>query len=106
MRRIHNLPATTGPVSWTVYEGDAFNVPRIDLTFSSAPVSPGTVTITKDSVDGEDYDTVIRTESAVGLKNMSLEGLQGFVFGDKIVVTYDNPDSVSVTVTLTIDLRC
>jgi len=103
-RRSHALEATTSAVSWTIYEGDAFNIPRIDLVFATAPSSAGTVTITKDSVLGDDFDTTIRSSSAVGVTDMSFEGLHGFVNGDKIILTYDNPDNVSITGSASVEL--
>jgi hypothetical protein len=60
--------------------------------------------VTKISVDGPAYDTIIRSESPVGVTNLLFEGLQGMVFGDRLLVTYDNPDSVSITGTAVVEL--
>lgn len=103
-RREHILEATTGAISWTIFEGDMFNVPRVDLVFASAPLSAGSVTITKDAAAGAAYDTVVRAESPVGVTQLHFEGLHGFVFGDKIVVAYDNPDSISILGTASVEL--
>jgi hypothetical protein len=104
MRRAHSLAATTGAVSWTFYEADDFNVPRIDIDFDTAPTSAGLLTVSKDSVLGAAFDTVIRVINPVGETSVHFEGIYGLVNGDKIVVTYDNPDSREVTGSASIEL--
>jgi hypothetical protein len=80
-----------------VYVADDFNVPRIDLAFDTAPTTAGLITVTKDSGAGAAYDTVIRTINPIGLTAVVIEGLHGFVSGDKLLIEYANADGVSIT---------
>lgn len=104
MRQIQTLSATTSAIDWDVYLADRFDVPRIDLVFASAPTSAGLITITKDAGAGAAYDQGIRTVNPVGLTEVSIEGLHGFSDGDKINVSYANPDSVSISASATVEV--
>lgn len=104
MRRPHTLAATTSAVSWTLFEGDDFNIPRIDLVFDTPPTSAGLVIVTKDSEAGSDYDCIIATINPVGQDSISFQTLHGFVSGDQLLVEYANPDGVSITGTASLEL--
>jgi len=95
--------ATTDPIAWSVYVVDDFNVPRIDLVFDAAPVTAGLITVTKDSGAGAAYDAVIRTINPVGQTAVIIEGLHGFVSGDKLLIEYANADGVSIIGTAAIE---
>lgn len=103
-RETQAIEATTDAVSWRIFLGDVFNVPRIDLVFGSAPTTPGMVTVTKDSVSGSSYDSVIRTVNPVGLTSVAIEGMHGFTFGDALVITYANVDGVEVSGSATLEI--
>lgn len=103
-RSTQTLAATTDAVDWDVYVIDEFNVPRIDIVFDSAPTSAGLITVTKDSADGAAYDTIVHTENPVGRTSVYILGLHGFAKGDKINVSYANPDGVSVTASATVEI--
>lgn len=104
MRRGHTLASTTDAVEWTIFEADDFNVPRIDLVFDAAPTSAGLLTVTKDSVAGSAYDTIVFTINPIGLTTINIETLHGFVSGDKLIVEYANPDGVEITGTASAEL--
>jgi hypothetical protein len=104
MRREHTLAATTAAISWTIYEADDFNVPRIDLVFTTAPSSVGLVTVTKKAAAGSAYDAIVSTVDPVGQTALSIDTLHGFVSGDKLLLEYLNPDAVSITGTASVEL--
>jgi len=103
-RRTHTQAATSIALAWTFYEADGFDVPRIDVDFDAAPTSAGLLTVKKDSGQGAAYDTIIRSTNPVGKTSVHFEGLYGFVDGDKILVEYANPDTVSITGTASVEL--
>ena len=103
-RQVQTQTATTSAVSWTIYINDSFDVPRIDIAFGSTPTSAGSVVVTKDSVEGAAYDTVISTTDAQNEGQVVITGLTGFVTGDKLVISYVNTDGVSVTGTATVEI--
>lgn len=105
MARVNqSLAATTSAVDWDIYLADDFNVPRIDIALGAAPTSAGLITITKDSVAGAAYDTISYTLNPVGRTSVYAVGLHGFTAGDKINVSYANPDGVSITGTASVEI--
>lgn len=103
-RRLRSLAPTTGAVSWTIFEADDFNCPRIDIVFDAAPTSAGLLTVTKDSALGATYDSIIRSVDPRGSTTVSFENLHGFANGDALVVGYANPDGVGVTASATMEI--
>jgi len=91
------LEATVGSVAWSIYLADDFRSPRLALVFDAAPTSAGLVTVTVDSVNGADYDHIIRSVNPIGMTVVPIEGINGLVNGDKLLVSYANPDGVSGT---------
>lgn len=103
-RRTFTLAATTSPVSWTVQAHDDFDVVRVDLVFDSNPSADGEVTFTRRPSAGAAYDAVILKEDPTGQPGVSLQDVKGFSNGDSMIVSYDNPDGVSVSGTAVVEL--
>ncbi len=97
VRRDHTLAATTSAVSWTFFEGDNFDLERLTLKFDSAPTTNENVVITKDSVQGAAYDTILAAFDPAGYTDVVVTGVSGMKAGDKILVTYLNSDGNSIT---------
>jgi hypothetical protein len=104
VREVQKQAATTSAVAWTIFLSSNFDVPRIDIAFGATTTSAGNVTVTKDSVEGAAYDCVISTTDAQAKDQVVITGLTGFVKGDKLLIEYANPDSVSVTATATLEI--
>jgi hypothetical protein len=95
--RSQTLAATTGAIDWDIFEGDNFDVHRVDLVFVSAPSTAGVITVTKDSVHGSAFDAILQEVNPVGLKTVTIDPIPSMLFGDKVNITYSNPDGISVT---------
>lgn len=111
MRRIYSVASETGSVSileeptgWIIFEGDDFNVPRIDAVFSSAPVSAGLITVKKKRFDDPTFEAIIYSVNPLGQTVVSIETLHGFVNGDYLVIEYANPDNLGIQATATTEL--
>lgn len=104
MRREHVLAPTNGAISWTLFEADDFNAPRIDLILSPAPTSAGLITITKLAAAGMSHNSVIATRDPIGQSALSVDTMHGFVCGDMLSLEYDNPDGVLISGTASLEL--
>lgn len=100
----HSLSATTGAIDWDIFNGADFSLARADLVFATAPTSAGLITVTKKSVFGAAYDTVVDVINPVGLLTVRIAPLGGLVNGDKVNVSYANSDGVSITGTASVDV--
>lgn len=71
------------------------SIESIAVHLSSAPTSAGSLTVTLDAKAGAAYDTLLKTESMVGVTDLYIrfDPPQRLVAGDKIVIAYTNPDS-------------
>ncbi len=98
------LEATTGAISWTIWQADDFDVKRITLKFASAPSAIENINITIVSKLGTAFNTRIRSYDPNGLTDISMECIDGIMDGDKILLEYANTDSISVTGTATLEL--
>ncbi len=103
-RRQYILEATTSAVSWTINANDDFDIKRLVLKLSAGPSSAGNIVITLDANEGSAFDTVLRTIDPVGYTSISVENLDGVKNNDKILVTYTNPDSRSITGLATVEI--
>ena len=105
---VQPLAATTGAVSWTIYDSantdniDDFDAVRITLTLAVAPTSAGSCLLKIDSGEGAAYDSTLRSVNAVGATSIVFENVNDIDNESKLVVTYANPDGVSITGTGTI----
>lgn len=99
MRRKHELEATTSAVSWTIAEGDEFDITVVALKFDAAPTTSENVILTLDSSLGSAYDTVLRVvdPSVTSSTDIVIEDLPLFASGDKLLVEYTNTDGNSIT---------
>ena len=98
-----NAP-TTSSIAWGIFVKDDFIIPRIVISFDSAPVSAGDITISVDSIKGSTYDYQIYESDPRGKMSVIVAGLVGFSNGDVVIVEYANPDGVSVTGVATIEV--
>lgn len=99
----------TGALSWTIPAGfnDPNEIKLLTMKFATAPTTAGLITFTIDSSTGGSYDTVPLKINPVGktdfvVKNLGkLVGMPSSVGSspDKIVVSYANADTVSITCT-------
>ncbi len=98
-RRDHVQTATTSAVSWSIFEGGDFDVERITLKFDSAPTTSENITLTKDSIQGAAYDTLLLSfdPAADSATDVVIENVTGLRNGDKIVLAYTNTDGNSIT---------
>ena len=94
----------TGAISRTITIGDDFHVPRIDFNFSSAPTTAGSITVTRVTAVGAEYNTVVATVDPVGETSVSIVDLFGFAFGDSILITYSNADSRTIRISASIGI--
>ena len=105
---VQPLEATTSAVAWTIYDSadseniDDFDVVRITLTLGAAPTSAGSCLLNIDSVEGVTFDATLRSVDAIGATSIVFENVKGIDKGSKVVVSYANPNNVSITGTGTI----
>jgi hypothetical protein len=104
-RRVGVLEATSVAVAWTFFVGDDFDVKRIALKWDSAPSASENVTVTLDSAQGAAYDTVLRSVDAIGHVDVVFENIDGLVSGDKLLVSYANTGTDSITGTAVMELN-
>jgi hypothetical protein len=66
----------------------------VTVHLSAAPTTAGSLTITLDAVGGAVYDTLLATESMVGVTDYVWQPPEPLLFigGDEIDVAYQNPD--------------
>ena len=102
LRRIHKQAATAAALAWTFYEADDFDVDRITLKFASAPTLAENITVTLDSAQGATYDTVVLSVDPRGSTSIDIEGINGFLAGDKVLVSFANTSTISITGTATV----
>ncbi len=95
---------STDSMSWVIDFDIDFQIESIGITLDAKPTAVGSLTLTIDRLSGSDYDTTIRTINMVGVESLSLSEFEGFAKGDKLTITYSNPDGVSITGVCTADV--
>lgn len=91
-------------VTGEVPSGQCYRVVSVTAHFSAAPVSAGSLTVTLDAADGSDYDTLLQTESMIGLTDYVWLPNQDYMIlgGDAVRVAYANPDNRTYGVRVTL----
>lgn len=90
--------ATTGAVaiasSFAAADGNPRRVVSVTVHFGVAPAAAGSLTITLDANAGAAYDTLLATESMVGVTNYVWQPDAPFYLmsGDELDVVYANAD--------------
>lgn len=74
--------------------GAVYRLVSVGVHFSAAPASAGSLTVTLDAREGSDFDTLLQTESMVGVTDYVWLPDQDYLIlgGDAIDVAYTNPD--------------
>ena len=103
IREVFTQAATSTAVAWTFYIADDFDCKRIAMTWDSAPSASENVTVTLDSVKGAAYDTVLRSVDAIGVTDVVFEDIDGLTAGDKLLVSYNNGGTDSITGTAVVE---
>lgn len=100
---IHSVTQSTD-INTTLNPGVDFDVKGIFLHIYHGPISP-TITISRDSVSGSNYDTVLYTEAAVNIEDfvfMPEEGEFKFIAGDGLNITITGISMSAGTAYLTV----
>lgn len=97
---IQYLTETSGAVDWDIFLIHRYQVPRIDISFSVAPTSAGSVYVYRVNEAGS---VLLREVNPVGLTAVNIEGLLGFQPGDVVNVVYANPDAVTINGSADVD---
>jgi len=84
---------TAAALSYTTTLTRKFRLKNIE--FHASVVITETITITRDSVNGAAYDTILRKKSLVGEQNYNYDPEKEIVFqaGDKIKITCTNANT-------------
>lgn len=71
---------------------------QITISLSEIPTSAGVITLTKDSVAGSNYDTILKVWDPVSLNSSNFVCVTSWMFytGDRVSLTYSNPDDLTV----------
>ena len=99
-----HLLADSNEVSWSIWEGDDYNVFRITLKFSTAPSAIENIIVKIDSGSGAAYDCIIDSYDPNGQTDVCLEGYCNIPNGDKLLVTYANTGSHTISGVATVGL--
>lgn len=71
---------------------------QITISLSAVPTSAGVITLTKDSVEGTNFDTILKVWDPVALNSSNFVCVTSWMFytGDRVSLTYANPNDLTV----------
>ena len=96
--KVEKARVTTGAFELSYTLGADENIEQYLLNINTAPTSAGSITVTLDSREGAEYDTVLYTADPVAESLVDLRVIDDmrFATGDTFIISYANPDNRTV----------